>query len=109
MSSKIRYHTDEHVSKAVARALRRRGADVQRTPEVGMLRASDIDHLTRARQDGRVIFTQDVDFLRLAGATEHVGIVYAAPDKPIREIIAGLMLIYEVLEAEEMRNHVEYL
>ena len=30
--SKIRYHTDEHVSKAVARALQRRGVDVQRTP-----------------------------------------------------------------------------
>ncbi len=74
-----------------------------------MLSASDDDHLARAREDGRVIFTQDDDFLRLAAESDHAGIVYAVPDKPTREIIAGLMLIYEVLDAEEMRNHVEYL
>ena len=34
--SKIRFQTDEHVSKAVVRALRRRGVDVQRTPEIGI-------------------------------------------------------------------------
>jgi predicted nuclease of predicted toxin-antitoxin system len=107
--TKIRYHTDEHVSKAVVRALRRRGVDVQRTPEVGLLSASDEDHFARAGEDGRVIFTQDDDFLRLAAVSEHAGIVYAVPDKPIREIIAGLMLIYDVLEAEEMWNHVEFL
>jgi predicted nuclease of predicted toxin-antitoxin system len=107
--SKIRYHTDEHVSKAVASALRRRGVNVQRTPEIGMLSASDEEHMIRARDEGRVIFTQDDDYLRLATTMEHAGVVYASPDKAIREIISGLMLIYEVLEADEMRNHVEYL
>ena len=74
-----------------------------------MLGASDEEHLIRAREDGRVIFTQDDDYLRLAATTEHAGIVYAAQEKPIREIISGLMLIYQVLEAEEMWNHVEFL
>jgi len=107
--SKIRYHTDEHVSKAVVRALRRRGVDVQRTPEIGMISAPDQEHLARAREERRVIVTQDEDYLRLATTTEHAGIVYAAPDKSLREVISGLMLIYELLEAEEMWNHVEYL
>ena len=100
--SKIRYHADEHVNKAVSRALRRRGVDVQRTPEIGMMGALDEEHLVRARQDGRVIFTQDDDYLRLAATTEHAGIVYASQEKPIQEIISGLMLIYQVLEGEEM-------
>ena len=72
-----------------------------------MLSASDEEHLLRAREEGRMIFTQDDDYLRLAATTENAGIVYATQDKPVREIISGLMLIYQVLEAEEMWNHVE--
>lgn len=106
---RIRYYTDEHVSKAVVRALRRRGVEVLRTPEAEMLAASDLEHLTRARQEGRVIFTQDDDYLRLAVKTEHAGIVYAPQETPLRAIVAGLMLIYQVLDADEMQNHVEYL
>ena len=106
---KIRFYADEHVSKAVVRALRRRGVDVLRTPEADMLSASDREHLARAREEGRVIFTQDDDYLRLAAETDHAGIVYAPQETPIRAVIAGLMLIYQVLEAEEMQNHVEYL
>ena len=93
----------------MARALHRRGVDVQRTPEVGMLGASDEEHLVRAREEGRVIFTQDDDYLRLAATIEHAGIIYASPEKPLREIISGLMLIWQVLDAEEMWNHVEFL
>ena len=106
---KIRYYTDEHVSKAVVRALRRRGVDVLTTPEAGMLNARDEDHMTRARDEGRVIFTQDDDFLRLAAGRVHAGIVYAAQATPLRAIISGLMLIHQVLDATEMANHVEFL
>ena len=107
--SKIRYYTDEHVSKAVVRALRRRGVDVLTTPEAGTLNAPDEDHMARARQQGRVIFTQDEDFLRLAAGNGHAGIVYASQTTPLRAIISRLMLIHQVLDAEEMMNHVEYV
>ena len=107
--SVIRYYTDEHVSKAVVRALRRRGVDVLTTPEAGTLNAPDEDHLARAREEGRGIFTQDDDFLRLAAGNVHAGIVYAAQATPLRALISGLMLIHQVLDAEEMMNHVEYL
>jgi len=105
----IRYYTDEHVGKAVVRALRRRGVDVLTTPEAGLLNAPDEDHMARAREEGRVIFTQDDDFLRLAVGSVHAGIVYASQATPLRAIISGLMLIHQVLGAEEMMNHVEYL
>ncbi len=107
--SKIRFYTDEHVSKVVVRALRRRGVDVLTTPEADMLSATDEEHLLRAREESRVIFTQDEDFLRLAAEMPHAGIVYAPQMAPTRPLISGLMLIWQVLDAEEMQNHVEYL
>jgi hypothetical protein len=56
------------------------------------------------------VFTQDDDFLRLASSGQvHAGIVYAPQPTSISEIIQGLMLIYQVLEAEDMVGNVEYL
>ncbi len=110
MSRRVSFYTDEHVSKAVARGLRQRGVDVLTVPEAGTMGASDEEHLERARQEGRVIFTQDTDFLRLAAAgLRHAGIVYAPQRTPIQEILFGLVLIGEVLTVEEMVDHVEFL
>jgi predicted nuclease of predicted toxin-antitoxin system len=92
--SQIRFYTDEHVSKAVIRALRRRSVDVLTVPEAGLLSASDEEHLQRASHEGRVIFTQDDDFLRLAAEVEHPGVVYAAQETPVRAIISGLLLVH---------------
>lgn len=75
-----------------------------------MLGATDEEHLALARREVRVIFTQDDDFLSLhAAELEHVGIVYARQQTSIGEIIRGLMLIYQVLEPDEMKNHVEFI
>ena len=55
-------------------------------------------------------FTQDRDFLRLAASgRSYAGIVYAAQGVPIGTIIGGLLMIYNVLSAEEMMDSVEYL
>ena len=110
MASRIKFYTDEHVSKAVVRGLRQRGVDVLTVFEAGLLGASDQDHLRKARAESRVVFTQDEDILRLAASsTEHAGVVYVPQHTPIGEIIYGLMLIYQVLEPEDMEGHVEYL
>ena len=108
--SKVRYYTDEHVSKAVIEGLRRRGIDVLSVPEGDMLSASDEEQLAFAFSQSRVIFTQDDDFLKLAAqGHEHAGIVYAHQRTPIGEIISGLTLIYSVLSAEEMVGNIEFL
>jgi uncharacterized protein with PIN domain len=108
--SKLRYYADEHVSKAVIRGLRQRGVDVLTVPEANKLGATDEEHLAFALAEGRVVFTQDDDFLRLASSGKaHAGIVYAPQHTPIGEIIQGLMLIFQVLEAEDMIGNVEYL
>ncbi len=108
--ARVRFFTDEQVSKAVVMGLRRRGVEVLTVPDAGSLGASDVEQLRRARELRRVMFTQDDDFLRLAAAgTGHAGIVYATQDRPIGEIIRGLMLIHDVLDAEDMAGRVEYL
>lgn len=75
-----------------------------------MLGASDAEHLTYALRTQRVLFTQDADFLRLAAAgVPHAGIVYAPQARSIGEIIRGLMVIYQMLEGDEMAERIEYL
>jgi len=110
MRERIRLYTDEHVAKAVVRGLRQRGVDVLTVAEAGLLGASDKEHLARARAEGRVVFTQAEDFLRLhAAGLEHAGIAYAPQGTSIGGTIRGLMLICQVLHPEDMKRHVEYL
>ena len=107
--AKIKFYMDEHISNSVGMGLRQRGVDVLTVPEAGMRGASDEDHLRKAWEEGRVFFTQDDDFLRLAAGVDHAEIVYATQAYTIGTIISGLMLIHEVLEADEMIGHVEYI
>ncbi len=87
-----------------------RGIDVLSVAEAGMLQASDEQHLRFAEATGRVIFSQDDDFLRLhAAGVAHAGIVYAAQGTSVGDVIRGLLLICQILEPEEMRGHVEFL
>jgi predicted nuclease of predicted toxin-antitoxin system len=110
VAERLRFYLDEHVPHAVASGLRRRGVDVLTAPEAGMLGAEDGAHLALATKQGRVIFTQDADFLRLhAAGSDHTGVVYVRQQTPVGYILRGLMLIYEVLEAEDMKNRVEFL
>jgi predicted nuclease of predicted toxin-antitoxin system len=74
----VAFYMDEHVPKAVTEGLRRRGVDVLTAQEASMLHALDEQHLQLAADLGRVVFTQDTDFLRLhAAGVPHAGIVYA--------------------------------
>jgi uncharacterized protein with PIN domain len=108
--AKLRFYLDEHVAKAVAKGLRQRGVDVVVPKEIDLLGATDEKHLEFAQTEGRVLFTQDDDFLRLAAqGVSHPGIVYAPQHTPLRKLISGLMLICQVLDSEDMQNHIEFL
>ena len=111
MPRTIRFHLDENCHRAVAEGLRRRGIDVSTTPEAGLRSATDDEQLSYGLAQGRIIFTQDRDFLRIHMAgSPHPGIVYCPKDrKSIGEIIQGLVLIWEVLEPHEMANRVEFI
>lgn len=111
MSRTIRFHLDENVSNAIADGLRRRGIDVTTTPEERLIGVSDEEQLAFALARGRVIFTQDADFLRLdRSGVPHAEIAFCRKNRrSIGEIVNGLILIWEVLEPEEMRDRVEFL
>jgi predicted nuclease of predicted toxin-antitoxin system len=109
--AKIKFHLDENITLAIANGLRRRGIDVTTTPEQGMIGQTDEKQLEFAISQARVIFTQDTDFLRLHHAGfSHQGLIYCPQtSKSIGEILQGLILIWEVIDAKEMHNHLEYL
>jgi len=106
MSRTIRFHLDENVPSAVAEGLRRRGIDVTTTPDAGLMGATDEVQASFALAEGRVIFTQDQDFLRIhAASLPHAGIAYGQQRKrSIGAIIAGLTQMWEMMEPEEMRD-----
>ena len=89
------------------------GTSMSRTTD----RVIDAGKLSQAHQAlgrwiyrGMFIFTQDRDFLRLvASGASHTGVVYAPQGTSIGTIVSGLMLIYNVLTAEEMIDSIEYI
>ena len=98
-------------TRGFAAGLSLHGVDVTTTPEAGLLQASDEAQLAYAIAQGRVIVTQDTDFLRIAASGQPTpGIVfYPSQAYSIGRVIRDLHLIWEVCEAEEMDNLVEYL
>lgn len=74
-----------------------------------MLGVEDKTHLEFSSSQNRVLITHDQDFLILQRVMKHTGIVYARQRTPIAKMIQGLILIYETMTEDEMKNHVEYL
>jgi predicted nuclease of predicted toxin-antitoxin system len=108
---RIRFQLDEHISPAIASALRQRGIDVITAREARLLGATDMQHLARAYAERRVMVTQDDDFLRLHHEQQpHAGIAYCKQgSRSIGQTIASLVLLHEILEPHEIAGQIEYL
>jgi hypothetical protein len=111
MPRTIRFHLDENCDPRIAAGLTPHGVDVTTTPAAGLLQAPDEVQLAYAVAQGRVIVTQDTDFLRLAATGQETPGIAFYPDqaRSLGQIIHALLLIWEVYEPEEMRNRVEFL
>lgn len=111
VADRICFHLDEHMDHDIAAALRRHGVNATTTADVGLRTANDATQFKYAKFQRRVIVTDDTDFLRLAAVSSaHPGIVICRRQVlSTREIIRGLILIYEVLTPEEMVGRVEFL
>lgn len=107
----IRFHLDEHISAHVAAGLRRRNIDVTTAASVGLIGFSDVAHLEFSASTGRVLVTQDDDFLRLhALGIAHAGIAYCPPQSmSLGEMLRRVILIHDLLSPEEMASRVEFL
>ena len=111
MTEKIRFHLDENVTNAIAAGLCRRGIDVTTTPEVGLISKPDPEQLAFAVSQKRVLVTHDDDFIVLhRKGIKHSGIVYCKPNRrSIGEILNTLVLMWEIVEPEEINNHLEFI
>lgn len=79
--------------------------------EAGLLNTPDAVLLAHAFAAGRVVVTHDRDFPRRHREhVPHAGIAYCAQGtRSIGELIEALVLIYEVMEPEEIAGQIEYL
>jgi hypothetical protein len=106
---------DHHVPSAITDGLRRRGVDMLTAFEDETALWDDERLLERATQLGRVLFSQDRDFLILSrgwlrSGREFVGLVYAHQlSITVGEAIRDLELIAGVYDPEDMRNRIEFL
>ncbi|MEX1223359.1 MAG: DUF5615 family PIN-like protein [Pirellulales bacterium] len=111
----VALYMDVHVPSAVSECLRLRGVDVLTAQDDGTTRMPDPQLLDRATELGRVIVTQDQDFLvegaaRQAAGVEFRGIVYVHQKRfSIGEFVRELELIGLASEPEDLQNRVQHL
>jgi hypothetical protein len=111
----ILLYMDEHVPSAVTRGLRLRGIDVLTAQEDETDGWLDPPLLDRAQQLGRVIFTQDRDFLIEATRRQRQGepfggVIYVHQwDLIIGRCIDDLELLARAGRSEDFANRVWYL
>jgi hypothetical protein len=111
----LSFYLDYHVPAAITNGLRQMQVNVLTVAEDGRADWDDDRLLERALELGRVVFTQDCDFLVLAARwqqarREFSGMVYG---HQLRVTVGGavrdLALIASVMTQAEMRNRVEFL
>jgi len=111
MSEPLRYYLDEHMRPAIAEQLRLRGIDVETTVEAGRAHQgfSDESQLQYAAQAGRVLVTEDSDFVRIGQTLQpHAGIVYFPVQLGIGACVQYLELLALTTTPDEMRNQLLY-
>ena len=106
---------DHHVPGAITRALRSRGVDVITAAEDGTRQTPDEQLLDRATELGRVLVTQDDDFLAEAARRQRAGVSFAGLiyghqlRVRIGRSIDDLELLCGVYEPADFDSKVEYL
>ena len=111
----LRFYMDVHVPFAITVELRLRAVDVLTAQEDDADDLEDSDLLDRASALGRVLVTQDIDFLREAArrqetSRDFLGIIYVPQlHITIGRAVADLELIAQASESEEWVCRVEYL
>ncbi len=107
---KIKFYLDESVNVAVIAGLKRRGVRVSSARDSGNRGLSDLEQLEYAANNDFVIVTHDDDFISLAFKKKHSGIVYVHQQKySIGDFMRHLKLLWDIVDAEDMNNHIEFL
>jgi Domain of unknown function (DUF5615) len=115
--SQVRLYLDEDaMRKALVFGLRARNVDVLTAAEAEMINRDDRDHLAVAATSGHVLYSfnvADYCILHQAWMSEkrfHAGIVVAQQQRySTGEELRRLMRLNSTVQAEEMRNRIEFL
>ena len=108
-------YMDTCVHSAVTNGLRARGVDVLTTQEDGHTETPDPLVLDRAGELGRIMYSEDRDFViegvrRQRAGIPFAGVIYAhAPSVPIGRRIEELHIIAECGSPEDVENNVRHL
>ena len=108
-------YMDVHVPIVVTESLRRRGIDVLTSQEDGTARWDDEALLARATEMGRLLYSQDQAFSRIATDWQRtgrtfVGVVFASQHSAsLGHLADNLELILTCCEPEELRDRIIYL
>lgn len=111
----LELYMDVHVHRAITDGLRQRGVNVLTAQEDGARRFDDPVLLNRAGDLGRVLFTQDEDFLAETARRQRIGESFAGvifgrqSEVTIAQYIADLELLAKACEPEEMADRLLYL
>jgi len=108
-------YMDVHAPQPITRGLRRRGVDVLTAQEDGTARAPDPELLHRARELGRILFSQDEDLIVEAVKCQRTGepfatVVFARQlDLSIGRCIADLEALAKAALPEDARGQIIFL
>lgn len=111
----ISLYMDENVPRKITEGLRRRGVDVLTAQDDNQIGTPDLVLLERASELGRVIFTQDRDFLAIANQRQQegknfTGVIYAHQQNvTVGECVRELEIIAKAANSEDLANLVQYL
>jgi hypothetical protein len=107
----IRFYLDENVQVPVAEQLAQWGIDVVCARSLEKLGDTDVNHLKRASEMGRMLCTYDQDFLRMhAEGFEHKGIAFAQQySATIGGWVRGLRALHAQMEASAVEGQVLYI
>ena len=106
---------DVHVPAAITAGLRRRSIDVLTSQEDGSDRWPDESLMERARDLGRILFSQDDDLLALAAkwqqqGRQSAGVVYAHQlSAGIGTLVTDLELVLSCCTTAELADRITYL
>lgn len=106
---------DEHIHIAITVGLQKRGVEVIRVQDVGLVATDDIVILEFAHLQGLIVFTMDDDFLALGADKQRneipfSGLIYAKQHSlSIGQFINELELVAKGYDPIDVENKVVYL
>ena len=108
-------YMDVHVPFAITEGLRRRKIDVLRSQDDETTEVDDESLLARATELGRLLFTQDEDFMKIAvrwqkSSRDFAGILFAHQQgASLGRLVDDIELIAECCAPQELSNRLTYL